>query len=147
MSNRESVVVYHNPGCGTSRNVLAVIVAAGYSPTVIDYLQTGWTKPQLRGLFAAAALTPREALRETKSPAAELGLLNPGIGDEAILDAMIEHPILVNRPIVCTARGVRLCRPSEVVLELLDRMPPGPFRKEDGELLIDEQGRRVQPAR
>jgi arsenate reductase len=143
MSNSESVVIYHNPACGTSRNVVALITAAGYTPTEIDYLQTGWTRPQLLGLFAAAGLTPRSALRETKSPAADLGLLEPGVGDEAILDAMVEHPILVNRPIVCTARGVRLCRPSEVVLDLLDRMPPGPFHKEDGELLIDDQGRRV----
>jgi len=143
MSNSESVVIYHNPACGTSRNVVAFIAAAGYTPTVIDYLQTGWTRPQLLGLFAAAGLTPRSALRETKSPAAELGLLEPGVGDETILNAMIEHPVLVNRPIVCTAKGVRLCRPSEVVLDLLDRMPPGPFRKEDGELLIDGQGRHV----
>ncbi len=143
MSKSESVVIYHNPACGTSRNVVALIAAAGYTPTVIDYLQIGWTRPQLLGLFAAAGLTPRSALRETKSPAAELGLLEPGVGDETILNAMIEHPVLVNRPIVCTAKGVRLCRPSEVVLDLLDRMPPGPFRKEDGELLIDGQGRLV----
>ncbi len=143
MSNSEAVVIHHNPACGTSRNVLALITAAGYTPTVIDYLQTGWTRPQLLGLFAAAGLTPRGALRESKSPAAELGLLEPGVGDDAILDAMIEHPILVNRPIVCTAKGVRLCRPSEVVLDLLDRLPPGPFCKEDGVLLIDHQGRRV----
>ena len=143
MSNSESVVIYHNPACGTSRNVLALITAAGYTPTVIEYMQTGWTRPQLLGLFAAANLSPRGALRETKSPAAELGLLEPSVDDDAILDAMIRHPVLVNRPIVCTAKGVRLCRPSEVVLDLLDRLPPGPFRKEDGELLIDDQGRRV----
>ena len=143
MSNSESVVIYHNPACGTSRNVLALITAAGYTPTVIEYMQTGWTRPQLLGLFAAASLAPRSALRETKSPAAELGLLEPSVEDDAILDAMIRHPVLVNRPIVCTAKGVRLCRPSEVVLDLLDRLPPGPFHKEDGELLIDEQGRRV----
>jgi arsenate reductase len=137
------VVIYHNPECGTSRNVLATIEAAGYTPTVIEYLKTGWTKPQLLGLFAAAGLTPRTALRETKSPAAELGLLDEGASNEAILDAMIEHPILVNRPIVCTPKGVRLCRPSEAVLDLLDRFPPGPFHKEDGELLIDRDGRRI----
>jgi arsenate reductase (glutaredoxin) len=138
-----NVVMYHNDACGTSRNVLAIIEAAGQSPTVIDYLETGWTRPQLLGLFAAAGLTPRAALRETKSPAAELGLLNDGVSDEVILDAMVAHPILVNRPIVCTPKGVRLCRPSEIVLELLDRLPPGPFRKEDGQLLVDEEGRRV----
>jgi len=137
------VVIYHNPGCGTSRNVLAIIEAAGYTPTVIEYLQTGWTKPQLLGLFAAAGLTPRAALRETKSPAAELGLLHEDVPNEVILDAMIEHPILVNRPIVCTPKGVRLCRPSETVLALLDRAPPAPFHKEDGEVLIDPDGRRV----
>lgn len=137
------VVIYHNPECGTSRNVLAIIKAAGYAPTVIEYLQTGWTKPQLLGLFAAAGLTPRTALRTTKSPAAELGLLNEEVSDEVILEAMIEHPILVNRPIVCTRKGVGLCRPSETVLDLLDRLPPGPFYKEDGELLIDQSGHRV----
>ncbi len=133
------IVIYHNPECGTSRNVLAIIEAAGYTPTVIEYLKAGWTKPQLLGLFAAAGLTPRKALRETKSPAAELGLLDEGVSSEAILDAMVKHPILVNRPIVCTPKGVRLCRPSETVLDLL----PGPFHKEDGKLLIDREGRRV----
>ncbi|MEX2166669.1 MAG: arsenate reductase (glutaredoxin) [Methyloceanibacter sp.] len=137
------VVIYHNPECGTSRNVLAIIEAAGYTPTVIEYLKTGWTKPQLLGLFAAAGLTSRAALRETKSPAAELGLLGEGVSNEVILDAMIKHPVLVNRPMVCTPKGVRLCRPSEKVLELLDRFPHGPFHKEDGELLIDHDGRRV----
>lgn len=135
-----AVVIHHNPDCGTSRNVLAIITAAGYAPTVIEYLKTGWTKAQLYGLFAAADLTPRTALRATKSPASELGLLNADVSDEAILDAMIAHPILVNRPIVCSPRGVRLCRPSETVLDLLDRHPPGSFRKEDGQLLIDPDG-------
>ena len=137
------IVIYHNPECGTSRNVRAIIEAAGYTPTVIEYLKTGWTKPQLLGLFAAAGLTPRTALRETKSPAAELGLLKDGVSSEVILDAMIKNPILVNRPIVCTSKGVRLCRPSETVLDLLDRFPAGPFHKEDGELLIDSEGRRI----
>lgn len=138
-----NVVIHHHPGCGTSRNVLGIIEAAGYRPTVIEYLQTGWTRPQLLALFAAADLTPRTALRETKSPAAELGLLDPNVGDEALLDAMLAHPILVNRPIVCTRRGVRLCRPSERVLDLLERLPPGPFYKDNGELVIDADGRRV----
>jgi arsenate reductase (glutaredoxin) len=137
------VVIHHNPDCGTSRNVLTIIKAAGYSPVVIEYLKTGWTKPQLLGLFAAAGLTPRTALRTTKSPAEQLGLLDENVGAEAIMDAMVAHPILVNRPIVCTAKGVRLCRPSETVLDLLDRMPPGPLYKEDGELIIDETGKRV----
>jgi arsenate reductase len=138
-----TVLIHHNPACGTSRNVLAVIEAAGYAPVIVPYLETGWTRPQLLGLFAAAGLTPRTALRETKSPAAELGLLDPAVSEEAILDAMLVHPVLVNRPIVCTPRGVRLCRPSETVLDLLDRMPPGPFMKEDGSLMIDAEGRRV----
>jgi arsenate reductase len=137
------VVIHHNPECGTSRNVLAIIEAAGYEPTVIEYLDTGWTRPQLLGLFAAAGLTPRTALRETKSPAAQLGLLEPGVTPDTILDAMLRHPVLVNRPIVCTPKGVRLCRPSEAVLDLLDRLPPGPFLKEDGQLLIDGEGCRV----
>jgi arsenate reductase len=137
------VVIHHNPDCGTSRNVLAIIEAAGYQPTVIEYLKTGWTRPQLEGLFAAAGLTPREALRTSKSPAQQLGLVDPLISDAALLDAMIAHPVLVNRPIVCTAKGVRLCRPSELVLDLLDRLPPGPLAKEDGQLLIDAEGNRV----
>lgn len=138
-----NIVIHHNPDCGTSRNVLAIIRAAEYEPTVIEYLKAGWTRPQLLGLFAAAGVTPRMALRETKSPAAELGLLDPNVPDEKLLDAMLEHPVLVNRPIVCTAKGVRLCRPSETVLDLLDRLPPGPLYKEDGGLIIDENGNRV----
>lgn len=137
------IVIHHNPACGTSRNVLAIIEAAGYQPTVIEYLKTGWTRPQLLGLFAAAGLTPRSALRESRSPAKELGLLEAGVPEEAILAAMLEHPVLVNRPLVCTAKGVKLCRPSERVLDLLDRLPPGPLQKEDGELIIDAEGKRV----
>jgi arsenate reductase len=136
------VVIHHNPDCGTSRNVLNIIRSAGYTPTVIEYLKTGWTKPQLLALFAAAGLTPRTALRTAKSPADELGLLDENVGDEAILDAMLEHPILVNRPIVCTVKGIRLCRPSETVLDLLDRLPPGPLYKESGELIVAESGER-----
>jgi arsenate reductase len=119
MSDAFPVVIYHNPACGTSRNVLSLIEAAGCTPTVIEYLTTGWTRPQLLGLFAAAGLAPRAALRTTNSPAESLGLLDPAVGDEAILAAMVEQPVLVNRPIVCTPKGVRLCRPSETVLELL----------------------------
>ncbi|MDQ0324178.1 arsenate reductase [Rhodopseudomonas julia] len=138
-----NIVIHHNPDCGTSRNVLSIIEKAGYQPTVIEYLKEGWTRPQLLALFAAAGLTPREALRTTKSPAEELGLLDPEVSDENLLEAMIAHPVLVNRPIVCTHKGVRLCRPSEMVLDLLDRLPPGPLAKEDGELIIDASGRRV----
>jgi arsenate reductase len=137
------VVIHHNPACGTSRNVLAIVETAGYVPTIIPYLETGWTRPQLLALFAASGLTPRAALRETKSPAQDLGLLEPGVSDEAILDAMLAHPVLVNRPIVATPKGVRLCRPSEIVLDLLDRWPPGPLSKKDGSLILDERGNRV----
>lgn len=137
------IVIHHNPDCGTSRNVLAIIEASGETPVVIEYLKEGWTRPQLLGLFAAAGLTPRTALRETKSPAKELGLLEPGVSDEAILSAMLEHPVLVNRPIVCSPKGVRLCRPSEAVLDLLETLPSGPLYKEDGALLVDADGKRV----
>ncbi|QCO55906.1 arsenate reductase (glutaredoxin) [Pseudorhodobacter turbinis] len=138
-----TVVIHHNPACGTSRNVLAIIEAAGETPVVIDYLEAGWTRPQLLALFAAAGLTPRSALRTTKSPAEELGLLDPSVSDDALLDAMLEHPVLVNRPIVCSPKGVRLCRPSEAVLDLLDHLPPGPMAKEDGTPLIDAEGNRL----
>lgn len=137
------IVIHHNPDCGTSRNVLRTIEAAGYQPVVIDYLNEGWTRPQLLALFAAADLTPRTALRVSKSPAKELGLLEDDVTDEQIFNAMLEHPVLVNRPIVCTPGGVRLCRPSEAVLDLLEQWPQGPFAKEDGELIIDEQGQKV----
>lgn len=140
-----TVIIHHNPACGTSRNVLAIIEAAGYVPTVIEYLKTGWTVPQLQALFAAAGLTPRTALRTTKSPAAELGLLDPDTSDQRILDAMTVHPVLVNRPIVCTPKGVKLCRPSETVFDLLETWPPGPLFKEDGSPLLDAEGRRVTP--
>ena len=123
--------------------MLAIIQASGSDPVVIDYLRTGWTCSQLLALFAAADLTPRTALRTAKSPAEELGLLDPAVDDEAILDAMLEHPVLVNRPIVCSPKGVRLCRPSEEVLDLLDRLPPGPMAKENGSPLIDAEGNRI----
>lgn len=137
------VVIHHNPACGTSRNVLGILQAAGYDPVVIDYLSTGWTRPQLQALFAAAGLTAHQALRTTKSPAVELGLTAPDVTEDTLLDAMVAHPVLVNRPIVCTPRGVRLCRPSEQVLDLMDRLPPGPLAKEDGTPLIDAEGNRV----
>ena len=143
MSDFFPVVIFHNPDCGTSRNVLAILQAAGYAPEVVDYLQAGWTRGELLSLFAAANLTPRAALRETKSPAQDLGLLEDGVADEVILAAMLEHPILVNRPLVATPKGTRLCRPSEAVLDLLERLPKGPFYKEDGAVLIDENGIRV----
>ena len=138
-----TIVIHHNTDCGTSRNVLDIIRKSGTEPVIIDYLTQGWTRPQLIGLFAAAGLTPREALRVSKSPAVELGLTDPSVSDEALIDAMVAHPILVNRPIVCSSKGVRLCRPSEAVLGLLDRMPPGPLYKEDGEMILDAEGKRL----
>ena len=128
------ITIYHNPDCGTSRNTLAMIEAAGYSPEVVDYRQVGWTRPLLDGLLAALGAKPRDIVREKGTPAAELGLLAEGVTDEAILAAMIAHPILVNRPIVVTRNGAKLCRPSEKVLDLLDRKP-ATFTKEDGEIV------------
>lgn len=131
------IVIHHNPNCGTSRNVLALIQASGDPYHVVEYLETGWTRPQLIGLFAAANLTPRQALRETKSPAKELGLLDEGVDDETLINAMLVHPVLVNRPIVCSPKGVRLCRPSEAALDLLDKLPKDPIFKEDGVCIFD----------
>lgn len=128
------IAIFHNPACGTSRNTLAMIRAAGYEPAVVEYLQAGWTREQLLHLLGEMKVGPKDILREKGTPAAELGLLEPGASDDRILEAMIEHPILVNRPIVVTPRGVKLCRPSEVVLNLLDRKPES-FIKEDGEVV------------
>lgn len=143
MSASFPVVIHHNPECATSRNVLSIIEAAGYQPTIIEYIQTGWTRPQLLALFAAAHLTSKDALRTTKSPAQELNLMRDDVTDEELLTAMIGHPVLVNRPIVASPKGVRLCRPSDTVLDLLDKMPPGPLFKEDGQIIIDAEGKRV----
>lgn len=128
------IVVFHNPACGTSRNVVAMIRAAGYEPGIIEYLQTGWTIDQLQNLLDAMGARPREFLREKGTPAAELGLLGDDVDDAKILEAMIAHPILVNRPIVVSNLGTKLCRPSEVVFELLDKRPES-FTKEDGEVV------------
>ncbi len=114
-----TIVIHHNEGCGTSRNTLEIIRNSGAVPVIINYLEEGWTRSQLLALFAAADLTPTSAMRIQRSPAEELGLLEDGVTDEQILNAMLEHPVLVNRPIVCTPKGVRLCRPAETVLELL----------------------------
>lgn len=129
------VRIFHNPACGTSRNVVEMVRAAGYEPEIVEYLEAGWTPAQLRKLASEAGLTFRQLLREKGTPAGDLGLLDEGVGEERILDAMIEHPILVNRPLVVTPKGVRLCRPSEVVFELLDRKPAS-FTKEDGEIVL-----------
>lgn len=130
-----TIVIHHNPACGTSRNVLAIIRQFAGEPIIVEYLETGWTRPQLQALFAAADLTPREALRTSKSPAEELGLLDPSVDDDALLDAMIEHPVLVNRPIVASPRGVKLCRPSEAVFALLDVPAGATYTKDDGEIV------------
>lgn len=137
------IVIYHNPQCGTSRNVLRCIEAAGYQPEVIEYLQAGWTRAHLLGLLAAMDLCPRQILRIRNSPAEAMGLLHDTVTDDDLLLAMCEEPILVDRPIVCTPLGVRLCRPSEAVLDLLSSWPKGPFSKEDGEVIIDASGQRV----
>jgi arsenate reductase len=114
------VTIFHNPGCGTSRNVVAMVREAGYEPEVVEYLKAGWDREALRALFARAGLTPRQALRQKGSLAGELGLLEPGVSDDAVLDAMVEHPILVERPLVATPKGVRLARPAETVFEVLE---------------------------
>ncbi len=128
------ITIFHNPKCGTSRNTVAMVEAAGYAPTIVEYLQAGWTVEQLNDLAARAGLSPRDMLREKGTPAEELGLLAEGVSDDAILAAMALHPILVNRPLVVTPKGVALCRPSEKVLDLLDRKPAS-FTKEDGEVV------------
>ena len=129
------ITIFHNPDCGTSRNTLAMIRAADYAPEVVEYLKAGWTRSQLEDLFASMGAGPQDLLREKGAPAAELGLLDPSISDARILDAMVIHPVLVNRPIVVTPKGARLCRPSEVVLSLLENQPTA-FTKEDGEVVI-----------
>ena len=135
--------IYHNPACGTSRNTLAMIRNAGLEPTVIEYLKTPPTRSVLKDLISKAGLTVRAAIREKGTPYAELGLDDPALSDDQLLDAMLAQPILINRPFVVTKRGVRLCRPSEVVLEILPAPQKGSFTKEDGEAVIDEDGNRI----
>ncbi|MEM9332104.1 MAG: arsenate reductase (glutaredoxin) [Pseudomonadota bacterium] len=130
-----TTVIHHNPKCGTSRNVLAMIRASGTEPLIVEYISEGWTRPQLLALFAAANLTPREALRVKGTPAEDLGLTAPDVSDDTLVHAMIEHPILVNRPIVCSPKGVKLCRPSEAVIEILETPLSSPFTKSDGEVV------------
>jgi arsenate reductase len=137
------VVIYHNPECGTSRNTLAMIRNAGIEPTVIEYLRHPPSRDELTAMIAAAGLTVRQALREKGTPFQELGLGDSALSDEQLLDAMMLHPILINRPFVITRQGVRLCRPSEVVLDILPAPQGSSFVKEDGEVVIDERGRRV----
>jgi arsenate reductase len=129
------ITIFHNPACGTSRNTVAMVQAAGYAPRVVEYLKTGWTREQLQDLAARSGGSLRALMREKGTPAEALGLLADDVSDDRLLDAMVEHPILVNRPIVVTPKGVKLCRPSELVLDLLDRKPDQ-FSKEDGEVMI-----------
>lgn len=137
-----TVTIYHNPDCGTSRNTLALIRHAGIEPTVIEYLKTPPSREQLIHLIDEAMLKPHEALREKGTPFAELGLGDGRITDDVIIDAMLKHPILINRPFVITQRGTRLCRPSEVVLDILPPVTQS-FVKEDGEVVIDTNGQRA----
>lgn len=137
------VTIYHNPACGTSRNVLGLIRNAGIEPTVIEYLKTPPTRADLISLITRMGIPVRAVLRERGTPYAELGLDDPALSDEALLDAMMAHPILINRPIVVTPLGVRLCRPSETVLDLLPTPQRGEFRKEDGQLIVDAAGNRA----
>lgn len=137
------VTIYHNPACGTSRNVLGLIRNAGIEPTVIEYLKTPPTRDRLMSLISSMGVPVRAVLREKGTPYAELGLGDPALGDDALLDAMMAHPILINRPIVVTPLGVRLCRPSETVLDLLPAPQRGEFRKEDGQLVVDAAGNRA----
>ena len=138
------VVIYHNPDCGTSRNVLALIRNTGVEPTIIEYLKTPPSRAELVDIIAKAGLKVRDAIRVKGTPFHELGLDDPALSNDALLDAMLQHPILINRPFVLTPWGVRLSRPSEVVLDILPLPQKGPFRKEDGELVIDSSGHRVR---
>ncbi|GJD79556.1 arsenate reductase (glutaredoxin) [Methylobacterium gregans] len=139
------VVVYHNPACGTSRNTLAMIRNAGVEPHVVEYLKSPPSRTLLKQLLARAGLSVRDALREKGTPYAELGLADPALTDDQLLDAVEAHPVLLNRPLVVSPKGVRLCRPSEAVLDLLPAQQ-GEFVKEDGERVVDERGRRVATA-
>ena len=138
------IVIYHNPECGTSRNALAMIRNAGIEPHVVEYLKTPPSRAMLEGLIARAGITPRELLREKGTPFAELGLDDPGLSDVQLIDAMMEHPILINRPLVVSTLGVKLCRTSEEVLDLIPAAQRGAFAKEDGEHVVDAAGVRVR---
>ena len=138
------IVIYHNPACGTSRNVLAMIRNSGVEPHVVEYLKTPPARALLVELIDRAAMKPRDLLREKGTPFAELGLQDASLSDEALIDAMIEHPILINRPLVVTPLGVKLCRPSEAVLDILPNAQGGAFTKEDGEQVVDAAGQKLR---
>jgi len=139
----DQVTIYHNPDCGTSRNTLALIRNSGVEPEVIEYLRTPPSRAKLIELLQAMGMRPRDLLRQKGTPFDALGLGGTQWSDEQLVDFMVQHPILINRPIVVTARGTRLCRPSEVVLDILPSPQRGPFTKEDGEVVIDAHGQRV----
>ncbi|NBO19700.1 MAG: arsenate reductase (glutaredoxin) [Proteobacteria bacterium] len=138
MSTAFPITIYHNPKCGTSGNVLALIRSAGYEPEVVEYLKAGWTKPQLKTLLETMGVSAQHILRAKGTPAEELGLTAPGVAEETILDAMVLHPVLVNRPIVVTPRGARLCRPQEEVLQLLEKQPASQLQTEGKACLIPQ---------
>lgn len=138
-----TITVYHNPNCGTSRNVVAMIRNSGAEPTIIEYLKTPPSREELVDLIRRAGITPRQLLRRKGTPYDELGLDDPTIADDTLIDLMIEHPILINRPIVVTPTDVKLCRPSEAVLDILPDPQQGPFVKEDGEVVVDAEERRI----
>jgi len=139
-----SIKIYHNPACGTSRNALALIRNCGEEPTVVEYLKTPPSRDELIALIAAMGVPVRDVLRRKGTPYDELGLGNPKWSDDELIDLMLAHPILINRPIVVTPLGAMLCRPSEAVLDILPGPQKGPFSKEDGEVVIDAQGRRAK---
>lgn len=143
MSHAIDIVIYHNPECGTSRNTLAMIRNAGIEPHVVEYLKTPPSRELLEQLIARMGISARELLREKGTPYQELGLEDPALSDAQLVDAMMEHPILINRPIVVTPVGVKLCRPSEAVLDILPVEQRAAFTKEDGEVVVDDAGRRV----
>ncbi len=143
MTDQPDVTIWHNPDCGTSRNTLAMIRNAVIEPRIVEYLKTPPTREEVAQAITAAGLTVREAIRQKGTPYGELGLDDPARTDDDLLDAMMAHPILINRPFVFTPLGVRLCRPSELVLDILPAPQKGPFVKEDGEVVIDAEGRRV----
>lgn len=138
--------IYHNPACGTSRNTLALIRNTGEEPTIIEYLKTPPSKTVLMKMISDAGLSVRDAIRQKGTPYAELGLDNLQLGDAALIDTMLAHPILINRPFVIADKGTRLCRPSELVLDILSRPQQGAFKKEDGEAVINAEGQRVAQA-
>lgn len=137
------ITIYHNPACGTSRNVLAMIRNSGEEPTIIEYLTTPPSRETLTTLIASMGVPVRSVLREKGTPYAELGLDDPRWSDAQLIDFMLQHPILINRPIVVTPLGTRLCRPSETVLDILPHPQRGAFSKEDGEVVVDVEGHRV----